>query len=97
MRNFDNEKFETVIAGLEIARQIAMGEEPVFTHGWSQGNAKRCSFCNDHQAAHLVPLTHGDPKVLQAMKKVAPALGLSGELPPNLNMAYVYAHRPEMA
>ena len=96
MRNaLDAAAFDAVLAGLTLVRQVTLGEELTPTDGWSLGDPASCNFCNDWQVTNLVGLRHEDPTVLAATKVVASALGLTGGLPPNVNVRdFLFVQRP---
>ena len=88
---------EAVEAGLDIARRIAAGDEPVLTHGWTIGTEQECNFCNDWQVANLVGLRHEDRNTLADTRRAAFAMKLSGNLPPNIAVSeFVFIRRPSV-
>jgi len=96
MRNaLDAAAFDAVLAGLTLVRQVTLSEELTLADGWSLGDPASCNFCNDWQVTNLVGLRHEDPTVLAATKVVASALGLTGGLPPNVNVRdFLFVQRP---
>ena len=92
----DAAQLEQILAGVTIAAQIARGEEPVLTDGWTIGDARRCGFCNDWQRVAFVPLTHPNARVLRRAIDVGQALSLPAHTPTNLYYGrYLYAPTPQ--
>jgi|GEM_PF-3013817 len=80
MGQFDGTKLDQVIAGLTVIRQIAAGEEPALSNGWSLGDPKR----NPHKDM-IVLLAHEDRVVMGATRASAAALGLVASMERGIN------------